>query len=62
MKTKNEVVTARSAYNRYTAQFKEQASERAGRDGIPQGGAGFGSGRGDIVRLAGKASANGAAL
>ena len=36
MKTKKEEVTARSAYKRYTAQFKEQALELAGRDGIPK--------------------------
>ncbi|WP_036307509.1 hypothetical protein [Methyloglobulus morosus] len=39
---KKEQFPARSAYKRYTAQFKEQALERAGRDGYPQGGAGFG--------------------
>ena len=36
MKTKKEEVTARSAHKRYTAQFKEQALERADRDGIPR--------------------------
>jgi transposase len=36
MKTKKEEITARSAYKRYTAQFKEQALERADRDGIPR--------------------------
>ena len=35
MKPKKEEFPARSAYKRYTAQFKEQALERAGRDGIP---------------------------
>jgi hypothetical protein len=36
MKTKKEEVTARPAYKRYTAQFKEQALERADRDGVPK--------------------------
>jgi transposase len=36
MKTKKEELPARSVYKRYTAQFKEQALERAGRDGIPK--------------------------
>ena len=36
MKTKIEEFPARSAYKRYTAQFKEQALERADRDGIPK--------------------------
>jgi transposase len=36
MKTKKEDLPARSAYKRYTAQFKEQALERADRDGIPK--------------------------
>ena len=36
MKTKKEVITARSAYKRYTSQFKEQALERADRDGVPK--------------------------
>ena len=36
MKPKKKEITARSAYKRYTAQFKEQALERAGRDGIPK--------------------------
>ena len=36
MKAKKGEITARSAYKRYTAQFKEQALERAGRDGIPK--------------------------
>ena len=36
MKTKKEELPARSAYKRYTAQFKEQALERADRDGIPK--------------------------
>jgi len=36
MKTKEEVVTARPAYKRYATQFKEQALERADRDGIPK--------------------------
>ncbi len=35
MKTKKEEFPARSTYKRYTAQFKEQVLERAGRDGIP---------------------------
>jgi transposase len=35
MKTKKEETTARSVRNKYTAQFKEQALERADRDGIP---------------------------
>jgi transposase len=34
MKAKKEEITARSAYKRYTAQFKEQALERVDRDGI----------------------------
>ncbi|MBM3413211.1 MAG: transposase, partial [Bacteroidetes bacterium] len=36
MKTKKEDITVRSAYKRYTAQFKEQALERADKDGIPK--------------------------
>ena len=36
MKPKKEEITARSAYKRYTAQFKEHALELAGRDGIPK--------------------------
>jgi transposase-like protein len=35
MKTKKVEIMARSAYKRYSAQFKEQALERAGRD-IPK--------------------------
>ena len=33
---KEETTAARPAYKRYTAQFKEQALERADRDGIPK--------------------------
>jgi transposase len=36
MKTKKEDTTTRSVRNKYTAQFKEQALERADRDGIPK--------------------------
>ncbi|WP_152976321.1 IS3 family transposase [Methyloglobulus morosus] len=36
MKTKKEEITARSAYKRYTSQFKEQALERTDRDGVPK--------------------------
>jgi transposase len=36
MKNKKEEFPARSAYKRYTAQFKEQALELANRDGIPK--------------------------
>jgi transposase len=36
MKTKKEVTTTRSVRNKYTSQFKEQALERADRDGIPK--------------------------
>ena len=36
MKTKKAEITAQSAYKRHTAQFKEQALERADRDGIPK--------------------------
>lgn len=36
MKTKKEDTTARSVRNKYTAQFKGQALERADRDGIPK--------------------------
>ena len=36
MKTKKEDTTTRSVRNKYTAQFKEQALERAERDGIPK--------------------------
>jgi hypothetical protein len=35
MKTKKAEIMARPAYKRYSAQFKEQALERAGRD-IPK--------------------------
>jgi transposase len=35
MKTKNEEVI-KTARNKYTSQFKEQALERADRDGIPK--------------------------
>jgi hypothetical protein len=35
MKTKKEEFPARPAYKRYIPQFKEQALERADRDGIP---------------------------
>jgi hypothetical protein len=58
MKTKKEEVTARSAYKRYTAQFKEQALERADRDGIPKVAQDLGAGRGNIICLAGKTSTN----
>lgn len=36
MKTKKEEITARPAYKRYTAQFKEQALGLVERDGIPK--------------------------
>ena len=36
MKTKKEDTPARSVRNKYTDQFKEQALERADRDGIPK--------------------------
>lgn len=36
MKTKKEEATTRSFRNKYTAQFKEQALERADKDGIPK--------------------------
>ena len=36
MKTKKEDTTTRSVRNKYTAQFKEQALERAEKDGIPK--------------------------
>ncbi|MEQ1558055.1 MAG: transposase [Methyloglobulus sp.] len=36
MKTKKEEFPARPTYKRYTAQFKEQALERADHDGIPK--------------------------
>jgi transposase len=36
MKTKKEEFPTRSAYKKYTAQFKEQALEFADRDGIPK--------------------------
>lgn len=36
MKTKKEETTTRTARNKYTPQFKEQAMERADRDGIPK--------------------------
>ena len=36
MKTKKEEISARSAYKRYTSQFKEQAVERTDRDGVPK--------------------------
>ena len=36
MKTKEEEFPARTAYKRQTPQFKEQALERADRDGIPK--------------------------
>ncbi len=36
MKTKKEDFPARSVYKIYTAQFKEQALERADRDGAPK--------------------------
>ena len=36
MKTKKEEFPARTAYKRQTPQFKEQALERADRDGIPK--------------------------
>ncbi len=36
MKTNKEDTTTRSVRNKYTAQFKEQALERADRDGIPK--------------------------
>ena len=36
MKTKKEEFPSLSSYKRYTAQFKEQALERADRDGIPK--------------------------
>ena len=36
MKTKKEEKPTRSAYKRYTSQFKEQALERTDRDGVPK--------------------------
>jgi hypothetical protein len=57
MKTKQEIRST-IVRNKYTAQFKEQALERADKDGIPQGGAGFRTGGGDLLGLAGKTSAN----
>jgi transposase len=36
MKPKKEEVITRSVRNKYSAQFKEQALERADRDGIPK--------------------------
>ena len=42
MKTEKEDMMSRFAYKRYSAQFKGQALDRAGRDGIPKVAAGLG--------------------